>query len=83
MFDNTSGLQTEDHRDFAGVQSLDVFTEMNLNGGDPADQSLNTEITFLVESFSQQQVPEPGALALLGLGFVAMVRFTARAAARC
>ena len=84
VFENTSGLQTEDHRDFAGVPFLDIVTQMNLNGGpDPADLTINTQILFLVETFSQQQaVPAPGSLALLGLGFLALAGFAARGNAR-
>src|SRR5688572_15010086 len=80
VFENTTGLQEMDHEDFAPVATLDILTQMNLNGGpDPADLTINTQVLFLVESFSQlQSVPEPGSLALLGLGLVAMLRLTGR-----
>ena len=79
VFEDTSGLQTQDHRVFSPVSTLDIFTSMSLNGGpDPADTSINTQVLFLVETFSQQRVPEPGTVVLLAIGLVALIAVSRR-----
>lgn len=71
VFEDTRGLQTQDHQDFGPHAVLDINTQMVMNGGDPADPTINTQLLFLVQTFSQQ-VPEPGTLGLLGICLAAL-----------
>jgi hypothetical protein len=59
-----------DHRNFAGMPSLHIVTDILANGGDPLTGT-NVSLDWMVQSFSQT-VPEPGTLALLGFGLAGL-----------
>jgi hypothetical protein len=54
-----------DHRDFAPLSSLHISTALSANGG-PLDVGATVTFDYLIESFSQQSVPEPSSLLLVG-----------------
>jgi hypothetical protein len=59
------------HRDFAPFSSLHISTALTANGG-PQDVGATVQFDYLVESFSQQVVPEPPSLLLTLVGLVAL-----------
>jgi hypothetical protein len=59
------------HRDFAPFSTLHISTALTANGG-PQDLGATVTFDYLVQSFSQQAVPEPPSLLLILVGLAAL-----------
>lgn len=67
---DANGSAISDHKNFAGMASLHIVTDVLANGGDPLTGT-NVSLDWMVQSFSQT-VPEPGTLVLLGFGLAGL-----------